>query len=276
MKDHKMTKKTTIALRPTKNKWVNGKLDLVIDGKPLELNFRVPSKPVKLRRMLPVFQQFSNRFNEIPIESLKAEGKEISCKAGCGACCRHAVPISESEAIDLLDVLDAMPEERQAEIRLRFAHGMEKLNAISFFERYEKRKDESELAKLILEYFAQGIPCPFLENESCSIHGSRPISCRDYLVTSPAKNCASLTGEGVDRVKYQYNVKKAFFAINRDPELKDEKASFLPMIRMLEWSKEHGSDDSPTLEGIDWMQKFLAELFGQSGTRTPKQPPDAA
>ena len=35
------------------------------------------------------------------------------------------------------------------------------------------------------EYFQLGIPCPFLEEESCSIYHDRPITCREYLVTSP-------------------------------------------------------------------------------------------
>ena len=66
------------------NEWVNGRVELLIGGEPLELKFTVPAKPVKLRQMLPVFQQMSNRFNEIAAENVKAQGKEISCKAGCG------------------------------------------------------------------------------------------------------------------------------------------------------------------------------------------------
>jgi Fe-S-cluster containining protein len=34
------------------------------------------------------------------------------------------------------------------------------------------------------------MPCPFLEDESCSIHPDRPLVCREYLVTSPAELCA--------------------------------------------------------------------------------------
>ncbi len=47
-------------------------------------------------------------------------------------------------------------------------------------------------------YFHLGIACPFLEDESCSIHADRPISCREYLVTSPAVNCAD-PKPGIDR-----------------------------------------------------------------------------
>ena len=42
--------------------------------------------------------------------------------------------------------------------------------------------------------------CPFLEEESCSIHPDRPLVCREYLVTSPAELCAGPTQEGVTPV----------------------------------------------------------------------------
>ena len=45
-----------------------------------------------------------------------------------------------------------------------------------------------------------GVPCPFLEDESCSIHPERPLVCREYLVTSPAALCAGPTQEGVTPV----------------------------------------------------------------------------
>ncbi|MCC6539421.1 MAG: YkgJ family cysteine cluster protein, partial [Bryobacterales bacterium] len=39
-------------------------------------------------------------------------------------------------------------------------------------------------------FFALGIACPFLENESCSIHPDRPLICREHLVNTPAEWCA--------------------------------------------------------------------------------------
>ena len=46
-----------------------------------------------------------------------------------------------------------------------------------------------ERTELAYEYFKHGIACPFLEDESCSIHPDRPMACREYLVSSPAENC---------------------------------------------------------------------------------------
>ena len=247
------------------DEWISGKVELRIAGDPLELNFTVPAKPVKLRRMLPVFQQMSDTLNEVAAENLRAIGKEISCRAGCAACCRPIVPLSEAEAFNLRDLIESMPEDRQAEIRLRFSRGMEKLNAISFFERFEKITDEDEFAAAVREYFVQQIACPFLENESCSIRESRPIACREYFVTSPPEYCSSAAGEKIENVESLLKVKSALIAISQnDP---DSKLSFVPLIRMLEWSEDKNPDDSPELEGNVWMRKFFGALLKQSDSK---------
>jgi Fe-S-cluster containining protein len=241
------------------NEWYNGKVELSVAGTPFEMNFRVPAKSLKLRRMLPVFQKMSDTFNNIGIAALEENGKAISCKAGCGACCRQLVPVSEAEAFDLRGLVEDMPEPRRSEIMRRFADGIEKLNKISFFERLEKASetDDAEYSAAIREYFAQQIACPFLENESCSIHPSRPVACREYLVTSPAENCSSATGENIDNVEYTFKVKDTLISLARNrlqPEL-----PYVPMIRTMEWTKEK-EDESPERIGKEWMEMFFSDL----------------
>lgn len=239
--------------------WINGNVEISVSGIPVQLGFTVPAKPVKLSRMLPVFQKMSDAFNDLGQKSLEAEGKRISCKAGCGACCRQLVPISEAEAHDLRSVLENLPEPRQQEIRRRFDDAIQKLNGISFFERLEKsaKGTERDYADAVSNYFSQQIACPFLEDESCSIHESRPIACREYLVTSPAEHCSSATGEKIENVEYSFKIKDALISIGRN-NLKAE-LPFVPLIRLLEWT-ENQKDDSPEHEGKDWMQLFFTQL----------------
>ncbi len=247
--------------------WINGSVEISVSGIPVQLSFTVPAKPVKLRRMLPVFQQMSNAFNEIGIGNLKNEGKDISCKAGCGACCRQLVPISEAEAHELRWVIENLPEPRQSEIRRRFDDAGDRLKQISFFERLEKSAEgtESDYLNIVREYFTQQIACPFLENESCSIHESRPIACREYLVTSPAEHCSSAIGEKIENVEYSFKVKDAVISMSRH-NLTAE-LPFVPLIRLLEWT-ENQTDDSPEHEGKDWMQMFFSGISELGRRRT--------
>lgn len=243
--------------------WVSGSIRLSVSGRPLDLSFTVPAKPVKLRRMLPIFQQMSNTFNEIGVENLKSQGKEVSCRAGCGACCRQLVPVSEAEAYNLRELIENMPEPRQTEIRRRFELGMEKLNRINFFQHLRKNANRSEkhYRKSLREYFVQQIACPFLENESCSIHPDRPIACRDYFVTSPPEYCASAKGEKVEKVEHALKVKDSMIALSRN--VLDSSLPFVPLIGLLKWT-ETVPDNSPKREGKDWMERFFRELMENS------------
>lgn len=245
------------------DEWVSGSVRLSVGGQPLELGFTVPSKPVKLRRMLPVFQQMSNTFNEMGVENLKSQGKAVSCRAGCGACCRQLVPVSEAEAYNLRDLIEEMPEPRRTEIRQRFEKGMEKLNRINFFRRLGENADKSEedYTRSLQEYFRQQIPCPFLENESCSIHESRPIACRDYFVTSPPEYCASATGENVEKVEHVLKVKDSLIALSRN--VSDASLPFVPLIGLLKWT-DKVPDRSPARAGKVWMEMFFRELMENS------------
>jgi Fe-S-cluster containining protein len=252
------------------DEWVNGKAQLSVGGEPFEINFTVPAKPVRLGRMLPVFQRLSDTFNDAGIAGLQKEGKSISCKAGCGACCRQLVPVSEAEAFDLRRVVDGLPEPRRTEIRKRFAGGLEKLKNVRFFERLADaaENDRDHYSGMLREYFTYSIACPFLENESCSIHHDRPVACREYLVTSPAENCNSAEGEGIENIHYLFKVKDTVITIARNkrpPEL-----PYVPMVQLLEWTEKR-SDASPKRTGGEWMRLFLGELLEIS--RTAEQGP---
>ena len=115
------------------------------------------------------------------------------------------------------------------------------------------------------EYFSQQIACPFLEDESCSIHPSRPVACREYLVTSPAEHCSTATGENIENVEYTFKVKDTLISIARE-RLKPE-LPFVPMIRVLEWT-EGNDDSSEERPGKEWMEMFFTKLVEVSRTAT--------
>lgn len=252
------------------DEWVNGKAQLSIGGEPFEINFTVPVKPVKLRRMLPVFQRLSDTFNDIGIAGLAAEGKSISCKAGCGACCRQLVPVSEAEAFDLRRVVDEMPESRRMEIERKFADGLKQLKDVRFFERLisAAETDRELYSQMLREYFSYSIACPFLEEESCSIHQDRPVACREYLVTSPAENCSSAEGDGIENIHYLFKVKDTGIAVARNK--RSTELPYVPMIQALEWTEKR-SDASPERTGGEWMRIFLSEMLAISRSANSDQ-----
>src|SRR5262249_44693347 len=127
----------------------------------------------------------------------------ISCKAGCGACCRQLVPISEVEARNIGELVNSLPEPRRSQICARFAEARHRLEKAGLLEKllHPENWPKDERQATGTWYFEQGIACPFLEKESCSIYADRPIACREYLVTSPAEHCAHPSAETVRCVK---------------------------------------------------------------------------
>jgi Fe-S-cluster containining protein len=133
----------------------------------------------------------TERLVGMAVRTAQQDGRTVSCRAGCGACCRQAVPVSLPEAFLLYEYCAGQPKERRDALLARFASARATLAASSVTERSIQPGSHGtkEMIAIALEYFQLNLACPFLESESCSIHAFRPMSCREHLVTSPAEDC---------------------------------------------------------------------------------------
>ncbi len=119
-------------------------------------------------------------------EQIGEAGLKVSCKAGCGACCRQMVPLSLFEAESLAAWIGTLPEAVRQTLAGRFHAALRKLADAGIIDRLTKERwfaREDSAWTLPMDYFHAGVPCPFLIDESCSIHPIRPLVCREYLVT---------------------------------------------------------------------------------------------
>ncbi len=217
-------------------------LRLTVGNLRIEHPITVPSTAVPATDIVPALQGLVNA-----VVAAAEYGSTISCRKGCGACCRQLVPVSRSEGERLLDLIEAMPPERRAEIEERFAAAEAILEPAGVGKSPDKTDRELSTA-----YFALGVPCPFLEDESCSIHIERPLVCREYLVTSPAELCAGPVQEGVTPV----GVPKVSLAARR---LQNDRDEWFPLALLLAWRRgQHRTPDRRT--GPEWIQRFLKGL----------------
>ncbi|QQS39638.1 MAG: YkgJ family cysteine cluster protein [Acidobacteriota bacterium] len=257
------------------NEWVEGRVSLQIDGEPLNFVMTVPAKRVTIRRMLPVFQQMAGSVVGLSVDTVKAAGMSVSCKAGCGACCRQAVPLSEPEAFEIAELVERLPEHRKKVVKERFEKAVKKLAEAGWIARLDNavNADDRERELIVEDYFREGIPCPFLEDESCSIHPDRPIACREYLVTSPAEHCKSPFKGKVRGVPLVVKPSATLNKISRTGNM-DGAAGFVPMILALVWA-ENVEEDATRKTGEHWMADFFSNLtndtvpgFKQPGKET--------
>ncbi len=255
-----------------------GDLKLEIGGEHFEMNLTIPAMPVKPQRMLPVFQKITNTIVARGVERSEAAGKAISCKAGCGACCRQPLLISEAEAFNLAELVESMPEPRRGTIKKRFADGREHFAKLEWFDRFDEfsrqaRAGHSEelgrkFVGLLTEYLEQRIPCPFLENDSCSIYESRPLICREYLVTSPAENCANPKPTNIEKMPISGDASKAFAMLCKTSN--SENPSSLLLIRLLEFAETHEEKFEEKI-GPAWADDFFRLLTNRKDPGLPEK-----
>lgn len=153
--------------------------------------------------LLPLAREISEGITVIGIGRALAEGRSISCRAGCGACCAQLVPIAPAEAIRLVEVVEAMPGPGREAVKGRFENAARRLKEAGLVDRrappgQAALRSPAPTGKTPWEdvshrYFDARIPCPFLENGSCGVYPERPMVCREYNVTTPASLCATLT-----------------------------------------------------------------------------------
>jgi Fe-S-cluster containining protein len=241
--------------------WKTGQVTLSVNGVKFEMEMTVPAKAVKPTRMLPIFQAMTSSFVDLSVGEVEDRGEKISCKAGCGACCRQAVPLAEIEAYQIAELVENLEEPRRSEIKKKFETGCKHFHETGWFERMDDYANLSleERQKTVMEYFYEGVPCPFLENESCSIHKDRPLACREYLVTSPAENCVKPSAETIRMVEMTVKPSKTLRETARSENLKT--LNFVPMIRALEWA-ETFPEDMPEKTGQNWVMDFVKNLAG--------------
>jgi Fe-S-cluster containining protein len=198
----------------------------------------VPAGQTNLTQILPVLQSLDDSLIGGVTAQLNRAGLAVSCKAGCGACCRQMVPLSIFEAETLSAWIRTLSESRQEELAGRFDQALLSLAAAGLIDRMvnEDWLAETESARqLALDYFYKRVPCPFLENESCSIYPIRPLICREYLVTSPPQYCADPATLQVAPVQLPLNFSRILNVIGA--EVERDSRGWIPLVFLFAWMK---------------------------------------
>ena len=246
---------------------VKVEFELKLGEKGIHAALTVPGEPVPARRMLPLFQGLADQVVGVAVAEVEQAGREVSCKAGCGACCRQVVPLSRTEAHQIRALVDAMPEPRRVQIRRRFADGVARLEAAGLLDEVRgfDLLPETPFHALHWRYLALRIPCPFLEDEACSIHPHRPLICREYLVTSSPEHCVDATPGAVRLVQMPALVSFGVLKL----EGTDASDSRVALSLALEWTDAHAdTEDQQLRPPVEWIDMMLE---GMTGAPTRKE-----
>lgn len=256
-----------------KEEFATADIALRIGEHQLKTKVTVPTANIGLKQLLPLMQSMSSTIVQIGEKNVEEKGLTISCQKGCGACCRQLVPIAPVETHAIRDLVESIPEPRKTEILKRFADAKEKMTAAGMWQKLDERQNwpEDEVLKIGIDYFKLGVACPFLEEESCSIHLDRPMACREYLVTSPAANCANPTPEGVEWVPIPA---KVWTVVSKVEQSKSEPTAtpqrylpWVPLIQALDFAATHA--EGPERPGTEWVRDLFNGI-AKEGAQGPK------
>ncbi|HZZ87624.1 MAG TPA: YkgJ family cysteine cluster protein [Caulobacteraceae bacterium] len=237
---------------------LEGDVVLNIAGEAVAFHLEAPDGPTTLEALLPIFQGLASEVARRAAAKAIDGGRKISCRAGCGACCRQAVPVSEAEAHRIAELVEAMPEPRRSAVRARFEAAEAQLEETSLASRVLDMPDGKTVVDVGTKYFFLGLPCPFLEAESCSIHPDRPLRCREYFVTSPAAACVAMVDGTIDRVPLPGIPSKALYAANTDKT----PQGWVLLTQALTFSRLF-PDPSPARPAPEWLADVVGRLAAE-------------
>jgi Fe-S-cluster containining protein len=225
----------------------------------------VPAEPATLETWLPFLQALASQLSRSAQESAATAGRPVSCAKGCGSCCRQLVGISLVEARALAQLVAAMPQPRQDEIRRRFAAALARLFESGVLTRdYTDPDAEFPLAelpqqRLAAAWFSLQLACPFLEDESCGIYEDRPLVCREHQVTSPAAACSRMFREPVDRIELPVRLGAA--SARAAADIAGVSTTMIPLLLSLEL----GAEVDEALSRPHDPRRMLETLLGEIG-----------
>ena len=162
---------------------------------------------------------------------------------GCAACCRMLVPLSPPEAFALRKYVGQLPMDRRTHLLNRLNNTKDRVKRAGLWDRLNEVAEASspvpdeELDPINRAYYALRIPCPFLENEMCSIYEARPAACRELLVTSPAELCQDLVQNPVTPLPVSMRIGSILGQVLG--RLTNSPPRLIPLPMALEWAGRH-------------------------------------
>lgn len=235
----------------------------------------VPTGCVPVRAIVPLMRRLGEEAQALEVTRSLESGKALSCHKGCAACCRMLVPLSGPEAFALRDWVRSRPADQQEHIARRFSEAKAPLLAHGVWPQLAAlcdaplAMDDEALDGVNRSYYALRLPCPFLEEEICTIYDERPTACRELLVTSPSQHCDDLTENPIDPVSVPIQVSTVLGLVWQ--ELTKDPTRLIPLPLALEWAERHDEQSRRTWKGgelfdqaLDKTWRFLSQTFAGS------------
>jgi Fe-S-cluster containining protein len=225
----------------------------------------VPSGFVPISSIVPVMRQVGEEALALERARALEAGQSVSCRMGCAACCRPLVPVSPPEAFALQDTVRALPPPERQKIEAKFAAARARLEQAGLWSRLndiaeaDRQLTDDDVEQTNRSYYDLRMPCPFLENEVCSIYEGRPSACRELQVTSPAELCQDIVRNPVRPLPVPVRISTVLGMLWG--ELTGGPARLVPLPVALAWAERHEADGRQVWKGIELFEHAMDKVW---------------
>ena len=164
-------------------------LDLTTPHGRLRATLPLPDRPLRLSEVVPLLLQIDTQIVGQALRRAADDGHATTCGPGCGACCRQLAAVSVPEAFAITATLTGLAPDHRLRVQARFAGAAATLERHPELLARLQTPAADDAVATARDYFDLRLACPFLEEESCSIHRDRPSICREINVSSPPALC---------------------------------------------------------------------------------------
>jgi len=227
---------------------------------PIRGRIPIERRPMRLAELVPQALALADLLVRRAIEHEARDGRPISCRRGCAACCRHPVPLSMPEVFFVADRVNALAAREQTArvARFRAAEGqLERLGVARIW--LGDDYDDARAYDAALELLRRRFDCPFLDEETCAVHPDRPLRCREYNVTSPAAWCSDSERHAVQAVAVGTPLSTPLARLAA--ERTGTPLRLVPLALALRFTEQHRDLAERTWPGPDLFQGFLDHFY---------------
>jgi Fe-S-cluster containining protein len=248
-------------------------LELDISGQPLRLQVNVTKEQARLANIVPLARTVSDKLVSAVLEKLHEEQKPVPCCKGCSACCsRYFVPLSVPEAFRMSEELLALTIERGEHLLQSYLDAARRIldNKPDDLDPYSSATaDRRQTSHISRWYAGLRLACPFLSDGVCTIYDTRPIACREHIVTGSALLCKTeVTGDPCV-VKMPVSVLEALGILASELEGTDVQAVISPLA--LPWARENLERHQRTWPAVMMIERF-AEILKEMASENSAAP----
>jgi Fe-S-cluster containining protein len=225
------------------------------DGVLAPAQVTVSDEPSGLADQVPFIHELASGVVALAVGRAERDGRKLSCRAGCGVCCCQLVPIAPAEVFYMAGRILALPMAERNPFLDRFNTIKKCLAETGLIERIGALGETDDTDSVASDYFDLRLPCPFLVDQSCSIHEWRPIACREYNVTSPPEMCANPFRAKPDTIKLHQRMSSGLTRFCS--EVAGLPLGQIPLPLMFDYYETFKTAATITWPGIDLFQQAM-------------------